>query len=272
VADDLLSIGAFSRASSISVRTLRNYHESGLLVPASVDPGSGYRSYTVDQLADALVIVRLRALDLPLPAVHRVLSARDPELTRSVLAGHEQTMRVRLEETERIVAALQHGMPAASTPAHLVTTLAVHTLECSSKVPSATLWTWLEQTSVALLAAAGARRSTDAIVSALYTGALTDEEHEELTIFVPIDETFLVPASAVQMRIGQLPATTWAALTHIEGFDTVGDTYRLLGAWVARNAEPTPDGRICELYPGLTGGHPRTDATIEIRWPLVTAR
>lgn len=61
---DRLSIGAFSRASSISVRTLRDYHKLGLLVPASIDPSTGYRAYTVDQLADALAIVRLRALDV----------------------------------------------------------------------------------------------------------------------------------------------------------------------------------------------------------------
>ena len=90
-ADDeaLLPIGMFSRASSLSIKALRAYHESGILVPARVDRRTGYRMYTVDQLGDAAVIVRLRALDLPLEQVRQVLEARDPELTRRVLHAHQ---------------------------------------------------------------------------------------------------------------------------------------------------------------------------------------
>jgi len=40
-----LSIGAFSRLTHLSVKTLRYYHEVGLLEPAVVDPDSGYRYY-----------------------------------------------------------------------------------------------------------------------------------------------------------------------------------------------------------------------------------
>ena len=50
--DALLRIGDFSRASSLSVKALRAYHETGLLVPADVDPRTGYRSYSVAQLND----------------------------------------------------------------------------------------------------------------------------------------------------------------------------------------------------------------------------
>ena len=73
VSDGLLSIGAFSRASFLSVKMLRAYHEAGILVPARVDPQTGYRSYHSTQLTDAAVIVRLRALDLPLPRVREVV-------------------------------------------------------------------------------------------------------------------------------------------------------------------------------------------------------
>ena len=68
----LLRIGDFSRASSLSVKTLRAYHEAGLLEPAEVDPQTGYRSYSVAQLTDAAIIRRLRQLDLPLEAVKQV--------------------------------------------------------------------------------------------------------------------------------------------------------------------------------------------------------
>ena len=61
MSDGLLPIGMFSRASSLSIKSLRAYHEAGILVPAQVDSRTGYRNYTVDQLADAAIISRLRA-------------------------------------------------------------------------------------------------------------------------------------------------------------------------------------------------------------------
>jgi len=73
MSDGLLPIGMFSRASSLSIKALRAYHEHGILVPAVVDAQTGYRSYAADQLADAAIIVRLRALDVPLDQVREVL-------------------------------------------------------------------------------------------------------------------------------------------------------------------------------------------------------
>src|SRR5580765_274925 len=103
----LLPIGMFSRASSISIKALRAYHEAGILMPARVDPSSGYRIYTVDQLADAAIVARLRALDVPLLQVREVLQARDPRVTRRILDTHREHMRERLAETERIIEELQ---------------------------------------------------------------------------------------------------------------------------------------------------------------------
>jgi AhpD family alkylhydroperoxidase len=59
----LLGIGTFSRACHLSIRTLRHYHDEGLLVPAEIDRATGYRRYHPDQLAIALAIGRLRSLE-----------------------------------------------------------------------------------------------------------------------------------------------------------------------------------------------------------------
>jgi DNA-binding transcriptional MerR regulator len=42
-----LTIGDFSRIAHLSIKTLRHYHEVGLLEPAEIDPSSGYRRYTL---------------------------------------------------------------------------------------------------------------------------------------------------------------------------------------------------------------------------------
>ncbi|MDX3264682.1 MerR family DNA-binding transcriptional regulator [Streptomyces sp. MI02-2A] len=41
--DELLAIGDFARMTLLTVKTLRRYQEIGLLVPARVDPDTGYR-------------------------------------------------------------------------------------------------------------------------------------------------------------------------------------------------------------------------------------
>ena len=39
----MFSIGEFSKITSLPVKTLRFYHEKGLLVPARIEPETGYR-------------------------------------------------------------------------------------------------------------------------------------------------------------------------------------------------------------------------------------
>jgi DNA-binding transcriptional MerR regulator len=41
----MFTIGEFSKVTGLSVKTLRFYHEEGLLVPTSVDDATGYRYY-----------------------------------------------------------------------------------------------------------------------------------------------------------------------------------------------------------------------------------
>ncbi len=58
---------------------LCHYHDVGLLEPAGVDPGTGYRRYGTAQIATAQVIRRFRDLDMPLDEIHAVLIAPDPQ-------------------------------------------------------------------------------------------------------------------------------------------------------------------------------------------------
>jgi DNA-binding transcriptional MerR regulator len=72
-----LSIGDFSRMTYLSIKALRRYHEMGLLVPADVDPASGYRYYDASQVPAGQVVRRFRDLGMPLEQVKEVLLAPD---------------------------------------------------------------------------------------------------------------------------------------------------------------------------------------------------
>jgi DNA-binding transcriptional MerR regulator len=47
------SIGEFSQVTGLSVKTLRFYHEKGILVPSSVDDATGYRCYDSSKIEKA---------------------------------------------------------------------------------------------------------------------------------------------------------------------------------------------------------------------------
>lgn len=66
-------IGDFSKLAGLSIKTLRFYQEKALLMPAAVDPESGYRYYNDANLEKARAIVALRGLDFSLDEIAEVL-------------------------------------------------------------------------------------------------------------------------------------------------------------------------------------------------------
>ncbi len=69
----VLSSGEMSRACGLSAKALRLYHAKGLLVPAHIDPGNGYRRYTAEQVERGRTIALLRRLDMPLARIAEVV-------------------------------------------------------------------------------------------------------------------------------------------------------------------------------------------------------
>ena len=81
----MFSIGEFARMGTVSIRTLRHYDEIGLLRPAQVDPETGYRSYSADQLGQLNRIIALKDLGFSLTQVGKLLSGITVEELRGML-------------------------------------------------------------------------------------------------------------------------------------------------------------------------------------------
>jgi DNA-binding transcriptional MerR regulator len=272
----LLSIGLFSRSSFLSIKALRAYHEAGILVPARIDPSTGYRSYDVSQLADAAIIRRLRQLDLPLEQVRVVVDAHDPEVTRRVLEQHQVQMAARLEETERIVAELQAGVedPRPHTPVYIRPVPGSHTLAVRGHVTAETFATFLDAAFERLYAVAeqvGAE--VDGSPGGLYSQEILDDESEPVEAYLPIREPVAltaVPAAggALPVVLSELAAVSAAVLVHSGSYDSIADAYQMLGAWVARRGL-TLDAKVRESYLVSYG---ETDDVeefrTEIQWPV----
>lgn len=88
-------IGETARASGLTVSALRFYDGAGVLVPASVDPWSGYRRYSDEQVVVARLVARLRRVAMPLADIRRVIEHRDD---RAVVDAVLQAHLARLED------------------------------------------------------------------------------------------------------------------------------------------------------------------------------
>ncbi len=83
------SIGELARDSGLTPSALRFYDGAGVLVPAFVDPVTGYRRYADDQLKPARVLASLRRVGMPLADACRVLDALgDPAAVAGILTAH----------------------------------------------------------------------------------------------------------------------------------------------------------------------------------------
>src|SRR5262245_48381871 len=94
----LLSIGSFAMLTGLSIAALRHYDEVEILTPASIDDRTGYRYYGRDQIRTGRMIVALRAVDLPLDELKRVLSAQDDEGVHAVLVDHRVRLAARAHD------------------------------------------------------------------------------------------------------------------------------------------------------------------------------
>lgn len=264
-APGLLAIGAFSRASSISVRTLRDYHEMGLLVPARIDRSSGYRYYDVGQLVDAMAIVRLRQLDVPLTSIGAILDARDPAVTERLLAEHRLAIEQRLEETQRILLALRQPLEVPEGLVETRRTADMHLLTVAASVAGEAIEGWLARAHDQLASVAETNGGAIGAPGAFYPVQLDDEAVEHVEAFVEVAQPFLVPPSA-GVRLSAVPGTVWAVAEHRAPFATIGDSYRLLGAWVGAHTS-TAGPQVAERYLDWRPGHEHT----EIWWPIAQA-
>ncbi|AIJ24563.1 MerR family transcriptional regulator [Amycolatopsis methanolica] len=103
----VLAIGEFAKLTHLSIRTLRRYHDAGLLEPARVDPATGYRYYDAAQIPAAQVIHRLRELDVPLSEVRRILGSPAPEARALLVGEHLRRLEDQLERTRAAVTSLR---------------------------------------------------------------------------------------------------------------------------------------------------------------------
>ncbi|WP_073946423.1 DNA polymerase III subunit beta family protein [Streptomyces kebangsaanensis] len=113
------SIGEMARDSGLSVSALRFYDRAGVLVPAWVDPVSGYRWYDPEQCDEARLLARLRRAGMPLADIRLVLagwSSADTDLVRGLLQAHLRRLERGLSDARGEFSALRAVLDHRENP------------------------------------------------------------------------------------------------------------------------------------------------------------
>ena len=263
-----LAIGDFAKATHLTVKTLRHYHEAGLLEPAEVDPHTGYRRYTTDQIPIAQIIRRFRTLEMPLNEIRAVLSAPNVPARNDLIAAHLERLEGHLARTQSAVASLR-GLLQSPTPPVV---LGHRRIEATPAIAI----TQVVEVKDVLMWLRGALGELSAILSAqgqvaggpaggLYSNAIFTHARGEATVFLPC----VGPVRAVgRVSAFVVPEVELATIQHTGSHTNIDIAYGALATYVSQHALAV-DGPLREYY--LAGPLETADQAkwqTEIGWPI----
>jgi DNA-binding transcriptional MerR regulator len=263
-----LVIGDFARATHMSVKTLRHYHSVGVLEPAEVDPETGYRRYTTDQIPTAQVIRRFRELDMPLDEIRAVLTAPDLATRNALIAAHLSRLEDNLSRTQSAVASLRNLLqhPSDTAPIERRSVKATPAAAICQVVDTRDALTWYQGALGELHATLTAQHlPATGPAGGIFSNDLFAQERGEATIFVPCDRTVRPLGRVVALVV---PAVELATIVHDGPYTDIDRAYGSLAAYVTQHALAV-EGPIREYY--LVSQHETADQSkwrTTIGWPI----
>jgi DNA-binding transcriptional MerR regulator len=263
-----VSIGDFARMTHLSVKTLRHYHDVGLLVPAEIDAATGYRYYARAQVAVAQVIRRFRDIDMPLDEVRALLAAPTPDARNSIIRAHVGRLRSKLDETQASLGALHTILDPPTSSLEIEhrrveETWALAIAETVS-LPGFSTW-WLAAFTEIRAALGSLGVKATGPEGGLFETELFSEERGEVVLFVPVRGR-VGGVGRTTSRV--IPATELAIVRHHGNHSDIDRAYGALGTHVAEH-EIGVEGPIREHY--LCSRLATTDESrwlTEIGWPI----
>lgn len=263
-----LTIGDFSRATHLTIKTLRHYHEAGLLEPAVVDPQTGYRRYTPEQIPVAQIIRRFRDLDMPLAEIGAMLAAPDLPTRNGLIAAHLKRLEAELAKTRGAVASLRSLLERPDSPERIGRRRAdqVNAAAISEVVVVRDAWAWLVGAIGELRAALAAQRKTVAgTAGGIFSEAIFLHGRGEAIVFLPCQGTVRA-VGRVAPRV--IPKVELATIVHEGSHADIDLAYGSLATYVTRHALAV-EGDLREYY--LVGPQDTSEESAwrtEIGWPI----
>jgi len=265
----MLTIGDFSRATLLTIKTLRHYHDTGLLAAAEVDAQSGYRRYLTSQIPQAQMIRRFRELRMPLNEIRQLLASPDGSTRNAIMAAHLRRLEDDLERTRSAVSELRGllGPPAGPVTIshrHIAPMLGA---AIGERVDVKHAVAWLSGALAELhstLATQGRRAVAPA--GGIFSDEIFAKGRGAATIYIPCDGPI---ESISRVRPYHSPEVEVATIVHEGSHRNIDLAYGALATHVARY-ERAADGPLREHY--LVGPLDTSEESAwrtEIGWPIV---
>jgi DNA-binding transcriptional MerR regulator len=259
-----LLAGEFGAAARLSPKALRLYAEQGLLIPAGVDPATGYRLYAPDQLARARLIARLRQLGLPLARIGH-LADLTPDARELELRGWLRTQRRLLDDRAALIDAVHQTDGTLASAIALRDVPATKVLCRSRRIDSSALPDLVraaERDIRTHLRVSGLPGDGTRLVS--FHELVTPDSEGLVEVAIAYDGT-VEPVDDLHIRL--VPEHTEAYLpvpAKYEDLPLVLRAYDAVEAWTDARTGVTCTGHPYEIYPG-------TGTRFDIAYPVTTS-
>ena len=270
MASSSLPIGDFSRATQMSIKTLRYYHRVGLLEPADVDPFTGHRRYITQQIPTAQVNRRFRELDMPIEEIRLVLTAPDVPSRNELIAAHLSRLEEGLARTQIAVASLRDLLDHPQDPVQADishrSVAGTRAAAVTAVIDISEAGPWYQGALGELQATINAQGLTaSGAPGGIYAPDLFTNERGQATVFIPCAGQ-IRPVGRVEDV--EVPPAELAIIVHSCPHDNVDRAYGALATHVTQHTLAV-DGPIREYY--LCGRHDTPDESAwrtEIGWPI----
>lgn len=278
----MFKIGDFSRLTRVPITTLHHYGEIGLFTPAHIDPFTGYRYYTFDQLPRLNRILALRGLGFSLEQVSRMMGIDDDlaisaEELRAMLKLRQAELQQQVEETREKLAQVELRLSQIEREG-LVTEVevllkqvpALNIVGAREIVPKSEM---MRERCIALNDAvcaliASARLKTDGVSFALYYAS--DETGVDVEMAYAIDPPIITAQSPQGAQTHTLPTATVAYAVYrgsYDDFGAVGQLHGSIARWIEANGYRMA-GASREFYLRPPQSVHDTAAVMEIQYPV----
>ena len=248
----MLKIGEFSKLSRVSIRMLRRYNEVGLLLPAEIDPITGYRYYSEDQLPAAGRITALRDMGFGLAAIEQLLATwEEPVALEAILDAKQARLQEeaalaqrRLRALETLRQRLRKEDNAMDYTVNLKTLPQRQAACLRMTIPTydqeGTLWQILMQETAHL----NLQPDDPCYCSVTFH----DGEFKERDVDVEAQKTVRGQYPDTEhVQFKQLPPVTFASTVYQGPYEKIGEANAAVAAWVRDNGY-TYDGPAFNIY------------------------
>lgn len=236
----MFRIGEFSKLTQVTIRMLRYYDEMGLLKPAQIDPWTGYRMYSIEQIPVLNKIIYLRDSGFNVAEIAVVLNNKDDcfiveqldkkyeEIEQAIQLEKDKLRKIELakKELQSNRNEFHYNILIKSIPAYQVLSLrrVIPTYFAEGEL-------WKELSSFAT-------KNQVSISSETFT-IYHDTEYKEQDV----DVELCVPVKIIGKNIGEFtyritnPILTMACTMVYGKFSNIAGAYLAFAEWLQKNSQ-----------------------------------